>query len=176
MMLLFLNMFDNLRASLSRVGMSSRYEDAAPDPSTDETSAPAMMETLYSEMVAVMNTLPQLRQEDFDLESVKTLLLLPIAHYLVQPTNSETNTHFLKPLFVTGIPGIGKTTLLMILDEVLSHLGRSCRDMFVSGEVRGYFADKPPMHITPLPLFGQPTAVLSARDWNNILRHWAYDE
>jgi hypothetical protein len=81
---------------------------------------------------------------------------------------------------VSGAPGIGKTTLLMVLDEALCRLdlssARSCRDLVVAGMVVGYFAEKPILHVTPLRLFGKPTGVLSARDWNNILRHWTFDE
>lgn len=138
--------------------------------STQPTNGDAL--TLYYELIAVMDSLPQLRQEDYDLAAVKARLILPVAQYL-----AGQNPEFLKPLFISGAPGIGKTTLLMILDEALYRLGSgNCRDMLVSGQVTGYFADKPPLHVTPLNLFGTPTALLSARDWNNILRHWTFDE
>jgi hypothetical protein len=132
-------------------------------------------------MKTVMDGLPELRQDDFDLDLVKAELVLPVAQYLTGASASgngrQAGAYFVKPLFVSGIPGIGKTTLLMVLDEALRRLGLgSCREMVVSRKITGYFAEKSTLYVTPLTLFGEPTAALSARDWNNILRHWAYDE
>ena len=101
----------------------------------DENAVLAITETLYSKMIAVMNDLPQIEQADFDFAALKTHLLLPIARYLAQQSTSQTHTPFLKPLFLSGVPGIGKTTLLMILDEALHQLNASCRDLVASGTV-----------------------------------------
>jgi len=166
----FLTILNNLQARVSRNG----YTKTEPThPYIDENEVFAVAETLYNKMIAVMNDLPQIQQADFDFAALKTQLLLPIAQYL---THREINTLFIKPLFVSGIPGIGKTTLLMILDEVLYQLNRSCRDLVASGKVIGYFAHKTVLNVTPLQLFGKPTGMLSVRDWNNILRHWTFDE
>ncbi|MEP6988743.1 MAG: ATP-binding protein, partial [Chloroflexota bacterium] len=176
----FLNFLDNLRAKASGDLKTTRYANTEPNTPVDENIVLAMMETLYDQMIMVMSHLPEIQQDDFDLAALKTQLLLPVAHYLMQQPKGETrpeeNTPFLKPLFVSGVPGIGKTTLLMILDEVLYQLDRSCRDRVVSGQITGYFADKPNLLVTPLRLFGTSTGMLSARDWNNILRHWTFDE
>src|SRR5262249_37235407 len=84
---------------------------------------------------------------------------------------------WVNPIFVSGEPGIGKTTLLMILDEALWRLGLgSCRNLMANGEIRGYFLDKEALHVTPLKLFTTQTGVLSTRDWTNMLRHWTFDE
>lgn len=166
----FLTILNNLQAKVSRNGYL-KTEPTHPD--IDQNRVLEVAETLYGKVIAVMNDLPQLKQADFDFAAVKTQLLLPIAHYLTQ---LETHTPFVKPLFVAGIPGIGKTTLLMILDEVLYQLHHSCRDLVVSGKITGYFAHKTVLNVMPLQLFGKPTGMLSVRDWNNILRHWTFDE
>ncbi|HLY27741.1 MAG TPA: hypothetical protein VKQ72_15455 [Aggregatilineales bacterium] len=160
---------------LKRVG-NDRRTSAANHPA-DGSAAFVLAETIYNEMIAVMDGFADLRQEDFDLAEVKTQIVFPVAHYLAHP---ETSDQFVKPLFVSGAPGIGKTTLLMLLDEALYRLNlpvsMSCRGMVASGNVVGYFSQKPVLHVTPLSLFSTPTAVLSARDWNNVLRHWTFDE
>lgn len=168
-----LTTLNNLHAKVFRSG----YPKTELDTRVDDHRVMALAETLYSKMIAIMNDFPQLQQSDFDFEALKAQLLLPIAHYLMQQeTRREANRAFVKPLFVSGIPGIGKTTLLMILDEVLYQLNSSCRDLVISGKVTGYFAHKTALNVTPLQLFGTPTGMLSVRDWNNILRHWTYDE
>ncbi len=166
----FLTRLNNL---LTRTGNVTG--DAKTEP--DENEVLALTETLHSKMIAVLNDLPEIQQADFDFEALKTQLLLPIAHYLTQQeTRREANTPFLKPLFISGVPGIGKTTLLMVLDEVLYPLNASCRDLVVAGKITGYFAHKTILNVTPLQLFGKSTGMLSVRDWNNILRHWTFDE
>ena len=173
----FFTILNTIQARVARSGGVTEYAKTEPDALNHENAVRAVTETLLSKMIAVMNDLPQIQQADFDLAALKTKLLLPIAHYLTEQAQSETaNTPFLKPLFVSGVPGIGKTTLLMVLDEVLYQLNSSCRDMVVSGKITGYFADKSVLHVTPLQLFGKSTALLSTRDWNNILRHWTFDE
>lgn len=169
----FLTLLNNLQARVSGNG----YTKPEPNnPHIDEVEVFAVAETLYGKMIAVMNDLPQIQQADFDFVALRTQLLLPIAHYLSQQEHGTTTTPFVKPLFVSGIPGIGKTTLLMILDEVLYQLNHSCREIVASGKITGYFAHKAVLNVTPLQLFGKPTGMLSVRDWNNILRHWTFDE
>ncbi len=165
----FLKIFNNL---LSRSGSAQ----PAPDTRIDEATVNAITETLYSKTIAVMNDLSQLQQGDFDFARLKTELLRPIAHYLAgQAIYTAANIPFVKPLFVSGVPGIGKTTLLMVLDEVLYSLNNSCRDLVVAGKISGYFPHKTVLNVTPLQLFGKSTGMLSVRDWNNILRHWTFD-
>ncbi len=170
----FLTILNNLQAKVSRNG----YTKTEPtNPRIDENRVLAVAEILYSKMIAVLNNLPEIQQADFDFKALKTQLLLPIAQYLTQQeTHTEANTPFVIPLFVAGIPGIGKTTLLMVLDEVLYPLNSSCRDLVVSGKITGYFTHKTVLNVTPLQLFGKSTGMLSVRDWNNILRHWTFDE
>src|SRR5579859_6123925 len=86
---------------------------------TNGSAALALADKLYSEMVTVMDSLPQIRQEDFNLGEVKAQIVLPVAQYLA---HFGANSDFVKVLFVSGVPGIGKTTLPMILDEALTHL------------------------------------------------------
>lgn len=168
-----LTTLNNLHAKVFRSG----FEKTKPNHPVDEHRVAALAETLYHKMIAVMNGLPQLEQADFDFEALKMQLLHPIADYLIQQeTRTEANPPFVKPLFVSGIPGIGKTTLLMILDEVLYQLDSSCRDVVITGKVTGYFPHKGALNVTPLQLFGEPTGMLSVRDWNNIVRHWTFDE
>lgn len=169
----FLTFLNNLQARVSGNG----YTKPEPtNPHIDENEVFAVAETLYGKMITVMNDLPQIQQADFDFVALKTQLLLPIAQYITQQEHGMTSTLFAKPLFVSGIPGIGKTTLLMILDEVLYQLNRSCRDLVASGKVTGHFPHKTVLNVTPLQLFGKPMGMLSVRDWNNILRHWTFDE
>src|SRR5262249_10863427 len=130
-------------------------------------------ERIYREVQEILRELTQLRAEDYDVALLQAQLILPIARYLCQ----DNAVHWVKPIFVSGEPGIGKTTLMMILDEALWRLGfGSCRALVAAGEIRGYFADKTPLPVTPLHLFGMQTAVLSTRDWTNMLRYWTYDE
>ncbi len=158
---------------------AKRFSDSAR--AADECAFIALTEQIYREMIGVMDGLSQLRQEDYDLDVVKTQMVVPIARYLLGSLRTDgAGSDFVKPLFLSGAPGIGKTTLLMVLDEVLCRLDRaamsSCRPLVVPSEITGYFATKPPLHVTPLSLFWTSTAVLSARDWNNMLRHWTFDE
>jgi hypothetical protein len=127
-----------------------------------------------------MGELKQLRIADYDLDGIRQQIITPIAHNLhsnAQPNKAKPT--FIKPIFVSGAPGIGKTTLLMILDEALQRLepgAVSVRKLVTTGVITGYFPYKKPLTVSPLRLFERQTAVLSARDWNNILRHWTYDE
>lgn len=166
----FLNILNNW---VSRSG-SAKPE---PAPRMDENAILDLTETLYSSTIAVMNDLPQLQQADFDFALLTNELLRPMAHYLAQQaTYTQAYTPFVKPLFVSGVPGIGKTTLLMVLDEVLYRLNSSCRDLVISGKIQGYFPHKTILNVTPLQLFGKSTGMLSVRDWNNLIRHWTFDE
>lgn len=143
-------------------------------------SASALIDQLYIEMLRVMGELRQLHIADYDLDAIRQQIITPVAHYL--HSNSQPNKAkpvFIKPIFVSGAPGIGKTTLLMILDEALQRLepgAASVRKLVGAGAINGYFPYKKPLAVSPLRLFERQTAVLSARDWNNILRHWTYDE
>ena len=168
---------DFLKILNNWVSRSGNTKPEPANPHIDENRVLALTEMLYSKTIAVMNDLPQLQQADFDFTLLKTELLRPIAYYLAQQeTLTEANTPFVKPLFVSGVPGIGKTTLLMILDEVLYQLNSSCRDLVVTGKIKSYFPHKTVLNVTPLQLFGKSTGMLSVRDWNNILRHWTFDE
>jgi len=135
----------------------------------------SIADRLYAEMLGIMTNLNRLVIADFDLGALKEHIVTPVARYL-----SNGAGHYVQPIFVSGKPGIGKTTLLMVLDEALSRLpssrAASLRAVVASGQIQGYFPDKGALSATPLRLFGKPTAVLSARDWNNVLRHWTFDE
>jgi predicted ATPase len=162
----------------------SRKPEMSINPQNVETVS--LTDRLYTEMLDVMNRLPQLHVEDYDMAAVKETIIQPVAEYLDRARQHSTTRQqgsipqFVKPIFVSGEPGIGKTTLMMVLDEALCQLAipaaGSCRDLVASGKISGYFADKKPLSVTPLRLAGKPTAALSARDWNNVLRHWTFDE
>ncbi len=148
-------------------------------PNAHQSEVNALAERLYARMLTVMAELPQLRVEDYDLPLIKETLIVPVAQYLHEAQTVKTSrAQFVKPIFVSGDPGIGKTTLLMILDETLQRLPNagSARNIINAGEITGYFAYKKKLTVSPLKLFEKGTAALSARDWNNILRHWTYDE
>ncbi len=138
-----------------------------------------LTERIYAELVVVMAEFDQLRIEDYDLAAIKERLITPVAHYLYEAQHpAYKKVPFMKPIFVSGEPGIGKTTLLMVLDEALQRLALSdgIRNLIATDEIYGYFPDKKPLSVSALRLFGAKTGVLSARDWTNILRQWTYDE
>jgi hypothetical protein len=183
------------KASAAHFGKSmsgqKRLERDRIDPIGD---AAALAALIYAEMIVIMQEFPQLHIEDYDLPLLNEKLIQPVANYLSEnyilkkgdkPSRNEKKIRekadvFVKPILVSGMPGIGKTTLLMVLDEALQRLTllreRSCRSLVAGGDLHGYFLDKGILSVVPLSLFGIRTAVLSARDWNNILRHWTYDE
>ncbi len=174
-----MNILKTIRAVIDpRITASDQPELAAH--ATDLASRAHMLtEQIILDLSMVTDTIEQFRLEDYDLGSLLAEIIRPIANYL-SDGDWPIRRQFVKPIFVSGAPGIGKTSLLMLLDEVLTHQTRSdsasCRNLVGSGAVRGYFADKTMLTVTPLRLFGRQTAVLSARDWNNVLRHWTFDE
>ncbi len=176
-----LNILETIHTNLTRPEAATKQSIVKQKHTDFESSVFALTEKIYAEMLVVLDSLSQIRQESYDLALVKTHLISPIAYYLVERSYpADEPARFVKPLFLSGVPGIGKTTMIMVLDEALwclnlSGLG-SCRDLVVSEKLTGYFAEKPALHITPLALFGKRTAVLSVRDWNNILRFWTFDE
>ncbi len=136
---------------------------------------------LFEELLTVAHANPNIILEDYDLDAVRQQIVRPIAAYMQAVTNGRRKSGSPQaPLIVSGDPGIGKTTLLMMIDQALAQLaGRSsfsARELVTGDSIAGYYgAFKGRIDVTPLSLRGTPTGVLSILDWRNIQRHWTYD-
>jgi hypothetical protein len=160
--------------------LKSPAPSSRPDPSTESTPLTDLGPRLYDEVMRVAQAHPFLKMEDYDLEVVRTQIIDPIAAYISAVLAGRASATHQPPLIVSGDPGIGKTTLLMMIDQALTQLDLpqtlSCRALFAQGGIAGYYgAFKGTIDITPLKLQTTPTAVLSILDWRNIQRHWTYD-
>jgi hypothetical protein len=159
---------------------SPKNSPQAPD--TNPTFDPSLEDLLFDEVLKVSQGHPHLRMEDYDLDVVRAHIIRPIAHYMGRVLGrgqTDIGLHQ-PPLIVSGHPGIGKTTLLMMIDQALTQLDLgvsfSARSLFKGSTVAGYYSRvKGTIDITPLRLKETQTAVLSILDWRNIQRHWTYD-
>jgi hypothetical protein len=139
---------------------------------------------LFETVMAVASEHPHLKMEDYDLEVVRAQIIEPIAIYiqnlLTRPKNGQKPAKAQPPLIVSGDPGIGKTTLMMMIDEALSRLNLgmnfSARRVIGNGIVSGYYGKyKGSIEVTPLRLENTRTAVLSISDWKALQLHWIFD-
>lgn len=144
---------------------------------------------LFDELLNVAKRHPYIKLEDYDMDVVRQHIIRPIATYMGRVMKRTTVQAGDKrqgppahqpPLIVSGHPGIGKTTLLMMMDQALTQLtlsaSFSCRALLTGSAVAGYYGDvKGTIDVTPLHLQETQTAVLSILDWRNIQRHWTYD-
>lgn len=164
---------------------SVRTSDTNPQTPPPQMSFDPNLETiLFEEVLKVAQAHPYIRLEDYDMSVVRQHIIRPIAQYIGRVLGrlkgqTDISLHR-QPLIVSGHPGIGKTTLLMMIDQALTQLdlgvSLSCRSLFESGTVAGYYGrSKGTIEITPLHLKETQTAVLSILDWRNIQRHWTYD-
>src|SRR4051812_4632832 len=75
---------------------------------------------LFDELLNVAKRHPYIKMEDYDMEVVRQHIIRPIAHYMsvviTRDKSRQTPLIAQPPLIVSGHPGIGKTTLLMMID------------------------------------------------------------
>ncbi|MFN8373203.1 MAG: hypothetical protein U0694_10055 [Anaerolineae bacterium] len=166
-------------------------QHTVPQTLAQHESSDALAVQLYNTLMQVAAEHPSIQMADFDMDVIRQHIFGPVAEYIAttlelaqtvvrQKHGQSLPRLAVQPLIVSGVPGIGKTTLMMMIDEVLTRLQMSadlsCRGVFPDGRIAGYYGRfKGEIQVTPLRLADTATGVLSISDWKNIQLHWTFD-